>query len=108
MVVVIFGVAGVGKTTVGKFLARDLGWKFYDGDDFHPASNIGKMGGGDSLTDEDRGLWLGNLRNLIERSLAENQNAVLACSALKKKYRDQLRVSAEVKFVFLHGSRSHA
>ncbi len=105
MVVVIFGVAGVGKTTVGKYLAKELGWEFYDADDFHPASNIEKMGSGVSLTDEDRRLWLEKLRNLIERCLAANENAVLACSALKKKYRDRLRASAEVKFVFLRADR---
>jgi gluconokinase len=105
MVVVIFGVAGVGKTTVGERLARELGWKFYDADDFHPRANIEKMRNGQPLTDEDRQPWLERLRELIARSLASNEDAVLACSALKKKYRDRLRVSDAVKFVFLRGDR---
>ena len=101
MVVVIFGVAGVGKTTVGKILADDLGWKFYDADDFHPAANIEKMRTGVPLTDQDRQPWLEQLRELIERSLAMNEDAVVACSALKKKYRDELRAGPDVKFFFL-------
>ena len=106
MVVIIFGVAGVGKTTVGKLLAEEMGWKFYDADDFHPKSNTEKMRNGRPLTDENRQPWLQTLRELIERSLAENENSVLACSALKKKYRDQLRAGADVKFVFLYAQRS--
>ena len=105
MVVIIWGVAGVGKTTIGELLAQELGWKFYDADDFHSAANIDKMQRGISLTDEDRQPWLETLRKVIEQSLAENDNAVLACSALKQKYRDRLRVSEQVKFVFLRGSR---
>lgn len=105
MVVVIFGVAGVGKTTVGKLLAEDLGWKFYDADDFHPQANIEKMQSGQALTDEDRQPWLQRLRELIERLLSQNENAVLACSALKKKYRDQLRLASRVKFFFLRARR---
>ena len=105
MVVIIWGVAGVGKTTIGELLAQELGWKFYDADDFHSAANIDKMQHGIPLTDEDRQPWLETLRKVIEQSLAENDNAVLACSALKQKYRDRLRVSEQVKFVFLRGSR---
>ena len=105
MVVVIFGVAGVGKTTVGKLVSNDLGWMFYDADDLHPAANIQKMWSGVPLTDEDREPWLQQLRELIERCLANNENAVLACSALKKKYRDKLRISADVKFAFLRADR---
>ena len=105
MVAVIFGVAGVGKTTVGKLLAEDLGWKFYDADDFHPTLNIEKMRSGVALTDQDRQPWLEKLRDLIERCLATSENAVLACSALKKKYRDELRAGPDVKFVFLRADR---
>ena len=105
MVVVIWGVAGVGKTTVGQLLAEELGWEFYDGDDFHPAANIAKMKRGEALTDEDRQPWLARLREKIEVSIASGENAIMACSALKKKYRDPLRAGPEVKFVFLRGSR---
>ena len=103
MVIIIFGVSGAGKTTVGKLLARELGWRFLEADDFHPAANIEKMRSGRPLTDEDRWPWLERLRQRIERSLAAKENAVLACSALKRAYRDLLRVSDEVKFVFLRG-----
>ena len=106
MVVVIFGVAGVGKTTVGKLLAEEMRWKFYDADDFHSASNVEKMRRGVPLTDEDRQPWLQTLRELVERSLAENENSVVACSALKKKYRDQLRAGQDVRFIYLRGDRS--
>ena len=103
MIVVLFGVSGAGKTVTGQLLAQDLGWKFYDTDDFHAPANIEKMRSGVPLTDEDRKPWLDSLRRLIERSLAENVNAVLACSALKRAYREYLRVSPEVRFVFLRG-----
>lgn len=101
MIVIIFGVSGAGKTTVGKLLARELGWRFIEADDFHPAVNIKKMRSGQPLTDEDRRPWLEQLRAQIERTLAAGENAVLACSALKRAYRDRLRVSEGVKFVFL-------
>lgn len=87
-------------------LAQELGWNFYDADDFHPAENIDKMKGGIPLTDEDRRSWLERLRQLIEQCISSEINAVLACSALKKTYRDQLRVSEDVKFVFLRASRA--
>jgi gluconokinase len=105
MVVVIFGVAGVGKTTVGKLIAEDSGWKFLDADDLHPAANIEKMRSGVPLTDDDRKPWLERVRQLIERCLATNENAVLACSALKRKYRKKLQAGPEVKFVFLRADR---
>lgn len=106
MVVIVFGVSGAGKTVVGQLLARELGWQFYDADDFHPAANIEKMHAGVSLTDDDRKPWLEKLRGLIEQLLKAKQNSVLACSALKKKYRDLLRVSDEVQFVYLRGDRT--
>ena len=105
MIIVIFGVTAAGKTTVGQLLARELGWEFYEADDFHSVDNVEKMKRGVPLTDEDRQPWLGRLRKLIGRCLAAGENAVLACSALKKAYRDRLRVSEEVKFVFLRGNR---
>jgi gluconokinase len=88
---------------VGKLLARKLGWHFLEADDFHPAANVEKMRSGHPLTDEDRWPWLKRLREQIERSLAARENAVLACSALKRKYRDCLRVNSDVRFVFLRG-----
>ena len=106
MVVIIWGVSGAGKTKIGELLAQELHWKFYDADDFHPQVNIDKMERGEPLTDEDRRPWLQSLREAITRSLAANENAVLACSALKRKYRELLRVNGDVKFVFLHGSRA--
>jgi gluconokinase len=103
VIVIIFGVSGAGKTTVGKLLAGELGWNFIEADDFHTAANIQKMRSGHPLTDEDRWPWLERLRKQIEQELATGENAVLACSALKRAYRDRLRVSEAVKFVFLHG-----
>lgn len=103
MIIVIFGVSGAGKTTVGKMLAEQIGWRFLEADDFHPAANIEKMRKGHPLTDEDRWPWLDCLRKQIEQVLSAGENAVLACSALKRAYRDRLRVSDEVKFVFLRG-----
>ena len=104
MIVIVFGVSGAGKTTIGKLLAEQLGWRFYEGDDFHPRANIEKMRSGRPLTDEDRWPWLERLREQITRSIAAKENAVLACSALKRAYRDRLRVSDDVKFVFLRGN----
>lgn len=103
MIIIIFGVSGAGKTTVGKLLALKLGWRFLEADDFHPAANIDKMRSGRPLTDEDRWPWLNVLRKQIEQLVSAGENAVLACSALKRAYRARLRVSAEVKFVFLRG-----
>jgi gluconokinase len=101
--IIIFGVSGAGKTTVGMLLARELGWRFIEADDFHPAANIEKMRSGRPLTDKDRWPWLERLREQITRSLAAKENTVLACSALKRAYRERLRVSDDIKFVFLRG-----
>jgi gluconokinase len=103
VIVIVFGVSGAGKTTIGKLLAEDLGWRFLEADDFHPPANIDKMRRGIPLTDADRWPWLDSLREQIQRSLSADRNAVLACSALKRAYRDRLGVSTEVKFVFLRG-----
>jgi gluconokinase len=103
VIVIVFGISGAGKTTVGKLLANELGWRFYEADDFHSPSNIDKMHRGVPLTDEDRRPWLQKLRQLIEKCVAGTENAVLACSALKHAYRDQLRISEDVKFIFLRG-----
>ena len=106
MIVVICGVAGIGKTTIGQLLARELGWEFYDADNFHPAVNIEKMKTGIPLSDEDRQPWLDRLRQLIEGCVAAQEDAIVACSALKRAYRDRLRVAGEVRFVFLRASRA--
>ena len=106
MTVIIFGVSGAGKTTVGKLLSRQLGWRFVEADDFHLAANIEKMRSGHPLTDGDRWPWLDRLRQQIEQLLSARENAVLACSALKRAHRDRLRVNDEVKFVFLRGDHA--
>ena len=103
MVVIIFGVSGAGKTTIGQLLAEELGWRFYEADDFHSQANIDKMRQGVPLMDEGRWPWLENLGELIKRCIAAGENAVLACSALKEAYRRRLRVNADVKLVFLRG-----
>jgi gluconokinase len=103
MIVIVFGVSGAGKTTIGKLLAEELGWRFYEADAFHSRANVEKMRRGVALTDEDRWPWLDRLRQLIKRSLEAGENAVLTCSALKGAFRKRLRVSDEVKFVFLRG-----
>jgi gluconokinase len=105
MVIILMGVAGSGKTTVGRELARELGWKFYDGDDFHPRSNVEKMSRGIPLDDADRAPWLERLWELIESCLARGEDAVLACSALKESYRRTLVVDDGVKLVYLKGDR---
>jgi gluconokinase len=104
VIVIVFGVSGAGKTTIGKLLAEQFGWRFYEGDDFHPRANIEKMRRGLPLVDEDRWPWLNLLREQITRSLSAKENAVLACSALKRAYRERLRISDDVKFVFLRGN----
>jgi len=103
VIVIVFGVSGAGKTTIGKLLAEELGWRFCEADDFHPRANIEKMHSGHPLTDEDRWPWLERLLEQITRSLAAKENVVLACSSLTRAYRGRLRVSDDVKFVSLRG-----
>jgi len=104
MVVVLMGVTGSGKTTVGKGLATDLGWKFYDADDYHPPKNIEKMRLGIALTDEDRKPWLQTLARLIDDARDRGENIVLACSALKHAYQEYLRHHLDVvRYVCLCG-----
>ena len=103
--IIVMGVAGCGKTTVGELLARRLGWNFYDADAFHPAENVAKMANGTPLDDLDRAPWLAALHALISTSLKENRPAVLACSALKESYRQQLLDGNEgVQIVYLKGT----
>jgi gluconokinase len=104
MIVIVMGVVGAGKTTVGSLLANELGWKFADADEYHPASNVEKIRHGIALTDADRAPWLNLLRQAITDWLAGRTNVVLACSALKHQYRQKLAVGPEVSFVYLKGS----
>jgi len=105
MFIIIMGVSGSGKTAVGSLLARELGWEFHDADDYHSRQNIAKMRAGIPLTDDDRRDWLRRLAELITEHLTRSTSAVLACSALKQRYRDILLVDPErVKFVYLKGS----
>lgn len=104
MIVIIMGTTGSGKTTIGGLLARRLGWEFVDADDFHPPANVEKMKHGIPLTDADRQPWLKALHDKIVEWNTEGRNVVLACSALKQSYRDELREGSGVKFVYLKGS----
>jgi gluconokinase len=102
---IIMGVSGCGKTSVGKVLAEQLGWNFYDADDFHPPENIAKMAIGTSLTDADRAPWLESLRALIASCLRTDKPGVLACSALKERYRQiLLEGNPGAQLVYLRGS----
>jgi gluconokinase len=106
VVVIVMGVSGVGKTTVGERLAARLGWRFLDADAFHPPGNIAKMTAGIPLTDEDRAPWLARLRELLRGALEAGEDLVLACSALKGAYRERLTVdAARQRWVYLHASR---
>ena len=104
MVVIIMGVTGAGKTTIGTMLAAQLNWQFADADTFHPPANIQKMSRGVPLNDTDRAPWLAAMRKAILEWIAAGKNVVLACSALKRAYREELRPSLEVKIVYLKGS----
>ena len=104
---IVMGVSGCGKSTVGAALANISKAPFYDADDFHPEENVQKMASGNPLNDEDRAPWLGRLHTLIAEHVERDETAVLACSALKKKYRDQLRGPLQpdqVQFIHLDGS----
>lgn len=105
MVILLMGVTGAGKTTVGQALASELHWKFADGDSFHSAANVAKMHAGIPLSDADREPWLAALQRAISGWLAAGENVVLACSALKQAYRRQLLIAPAVKLVYLRASR---
>jgi gluconokinase len=101
MIILLMGVTASGKSTVGKRLALDLGWRFLEGDDFHSPENIKKMRQGKPLNDEDRKPWLEAIREAVRAALARGENAVVACSALKERYRRMLRLGEQVIFVYL-------
>lgn len=103
MIVIVMGVVGSGKTTIGSLLASQLGWEFADADDFHPQSNVDKIRHGIPLTDEDREPWLDRLRDAILGWIDTGRSVVLACSALKTVYRAKLSVDPQVRFVYLKG-----
>jgi gluconokinase len=104
MVIVIMGVSGCGKTTVGRLLAEELGWSFYEGDDFHPPENVAKMRKGIALNDSDRRPWLEKLQDLIVEVNRRGESAVLTCSALKASYRGLLREADDgIVIVYLRG-----
>ena len=107
VIVLVMGPAGSGKTTVGKLLATQLSWGFADGDDFHPPANIKKMASGIPLTDEDRLPWLHSIRDAMQQWQAQGKSVVIACSALKRSYRDLLGIgpnATNIKLVYLKGS----
>ena len=100
------GVAGSGKTTVGRLLAQKIGWEFADADDLHPAASRDKMAQGVALTDEDRRPWLEAVRDLIALRIASGRRIVIACSALKQSYRDAIAVEPDaIIWVYLRGTR---
>ncbi len=102
MIAVLMGVSGSGKTTIGRLVAERLGWRFIDADDHHPATNVKKMASGIPLEDADRWPWLDELNRLLRAE----KNAVVACSALKKSYRQRLLAGiADARIVFLDGSK---
>jgi gluconokinase len=104
VIVIVMGVSGVGKTTVGQALARELGWRFLDADDYHPPQNVAKMAAGQPLDDEDRKPWLEELNAQLQKLAARNESAILACSALKERYRRRLSDGIKrIEFVYLKG-----
>lgn len=105
MILILMGVSGIGKTTLGQLLTRRTGWPFEDADDFHPESNKRKMAAGIPLNDADRAPWLAALHRRMVECRAAGQSVILACSALKEGYRKTLAegfTAAEMRFVYLH------
>jgi gluconokinase len=108
MIVIVMGVSGSGKTTIGKLLAERMGWIFADADDYFPEAYKQKMAAGHPLTDEDRAPWLRTLNELLKRWDQEGRNGVLACSALKAKYHETLEAGiplTHMQFIFLDGPK---
>ncbi|MFT5196583.1 MAG: gluconokinase [Cellvibrionaceae bacterium] len=103
--IIVMGVSGSGKSTVGEKLAQELGWIFFDADDYHPPENVAKMAAGNPLNDDDRAPWLAILHDLINVHIRASRPMVLACSALKQTYRDQLvDGNPTTEIVYLHGT----
>lgn len=103
MIVLIMGVSGSGKSTVAAALAHELGWTVIDADDLHPPANVAKMAAGIPLTDDDRWPWLDRIVDELRLVTADGRSVVLACSALKQRYRDRLELGGDVRFVHLRG-----
>lgn len=102
MIVVLMGVSGVGKTTIGELVAKELGWRLIEGDDFHPRENVAKMAAGTALEDADRWPWL----DALNKALRKESDAIVTCSALKESYRKRLLEGVDdFLLVYLHGSR---
>jgi gluconokinase len=104
VVIIVMGTTGAGKTTIGTMLAAQLHWEFADADTFHPPANIDKMSHGVPLNDADRAPWLAAMRRAILEWISVRKNVVLACSALKHAYRNELRAGPEVNIVYLKGN----
>jgi len=105
-VYVVMGVSGCGKSTVGRLIAQALNARYAEGDSFHPLENVEKMRGGQPLDDNDRAPWLAAMARAIRDWNAENQTVVLACSALKRRYRDVLRGGGDLRFIHLAGDKA--
>ena len=103
MIVVLMGVCGCGKSTIGRALAAELDWPFLDADTVHPQANVAKMAAGIPLTDEDRWPWFDRIVAEMRRHAAAGKHVVVACSALKQAYRDRLATGGSVRFVYLKG-----
>jgi gluconokinase len=104
---VVMGVSGSGKTTVGELLAKQLGWAFMEGDRLHPPANVEKMRQGIPLTDADRWPWLDRIGEELKSWAGEDKSGVLTCSALKRAYRDRIRAARpDVRFVYVKGSEA--
>jgi gluconokinase len=106
MIVVVMGVTGCGKSTVGAALGEHLGWPFLDADDFHPDENVAKMASGTALTDDDRWPWLDRVADVLAAIERKGEHAVLACSALKAAYRERIARAGDVRFVHLVGDQA--
>jgi gluconokinase len=104
MEILVMGVSGSGKTTIGQMLSTQLNWPFVDADSLHSAANVAKMAAGIPLTDDDRAAWLQSIHDIMEGWRTQQKNGIIASSALKEKYRQILLTSPEIKLVYLRGS----